>query len=75
MKLSLKYHQHRIRSEIGISLETIINGFKFLTILLSNQILGFSAIFVLVSNLCEFAMLPEVCILLFPQEEEVHFSS
>ena len=28
----LKYHQHRIRSKIGISLEIILNAFKYLIV-------------------------------------------
>ena len=32
-------------------------------------------LFILVGILCEFAMVPAVCILLCPQEEKVHYSS
>ena len=35
----LNYHQLRIRSEIGISLEIILNAVKCLTVSLSNEIL------------------------------------
>ena len=31
-------------------------------------------LFILVDVLCEFAMVPGVCILLSPQEEELHYS-
>ena len=73
-----KYHQLRTRSEICILLEIVPHAVKYLTVLLSTQIF-ISAIaphlFISVSILCEFAMLPEMYLLLFPQEEEVHSSS
>ena len=71
----LKYHQLRIRSEIHMLLEIILNAFKCLTVSLSTQILilVMAPLSVIsVSVLCEFAMLPNVYILLSPQEEEVH---
>ena len=74
----LKYYQLRIRSEIGISLEIILNAFKCLTVSLSIEILANSAILLISVNvLCELAMLPDVyfLLLLSPQEEEVHSSS
>ena len=40
-----------------------------------NPYLGYNTTFVSVSILCKFAMLPDVYILLSPQEEEVHSSS
>ena len=74
----LKYYQLRIRSEIGISLEIILNAFKRLTVLLSTEILILAMVpvsFISVGSLCELAMLSDVYILLSPQEEEVHTSS
>ena len=41
----------------------------------SNPYFGSSATFISVSIFCEFSMLPDVYILLPPQEEEVHYSS
>ena len=41
----------------------------------SNPYFGYSATFILVSILCEFAMLRDVYILLFAKEEELHSSS
>ena len=59
-------------------LQMILNAFKCLTVSLSTKIL-FSAIaplsFISGVILCKLAMLPDVYILLSPQEEEVHFSS
>ena len=74
----LKYYQLRIRSEIGILLEIILNAFKCLTVSLSTEILILAIAplsFISVSILCELAKLPDVYILLSPQEEEVHPSS
>ena len=65
-------------SEIGISLEIILNTFKRLAVSLSTEILilGIAPLSLIsVSILCELAMRPDVYILLFPQEEEVHSSS
>ena len=67
-----------IRSEIGISLDIILNALKCLTVSLSTEILILAVMqvsLILVSILCELAMLPDVYILLSPQEEEVHSSS
>ena len=67
-----------MRSKIGISLEIILNDFKCLTVSLSTEILILAIVqvsLILVSILCELAMLPDVYILLSPQEEEVHSSS
>ena len=64
-----------MRSEIFILLEIILNAFKCLTASLSTQILILTIaplLFISVSILCEFPMLPDVHILLSPQEEEVH---
>ena len=77
----LKYHQHRIRSKTGISLEIILNVFKCLIVSLgSTKTLTLATaplLFLLVGvlSVCEFAMVPGVYILLSPQEEEVHSSS
>ena len=74
----LKYYQLRIRSEIGISLEIILNAFKRLTVLLSTEILISAMVpvsFISVGSLFELAMLSDVYILLSTQEEEVHTSS
>ena len=63
----LNCHQHRIRSETGISLEIILNVFKCLAVSLSTQIfiLAIAPLsFISVSIFCEFAMLPDVYILL-----------
>ena len=74
----LKYCQLRIRSEVGISLESILNAFKYLTVWLSTEIL-ISAIVPLslisVSILCELAMVSDVYTVLSPHEEEVHSAS
>ena len=74
----LKYYELRIRSEIGIWLEIILNAYKCLTISLSTEILILAMVplsFTLVDINCELAMLPDMYILLSPQEEEVHSSS
>ena len=74
----LKYYQLRIRSEVGISLEIILNDFKYLTVSLSTEIfiLAMVLLFLIsVSILCELAMVPDVYIVLSPQEEEVHSAS
>ena len=71
----LKYYQLKIRSEIGILLEIILNAFKYLTVSLSTKILILDIVplsFISVSILYKFSMLPDVYILLCPQEEEVH---
>ena len=65
LKLKLKYYQHRKSRITGISLEIILIVFEYLVVSLS---------FISVSILCEFAMLPDVYILLSPEEEEVHSS-
>ena len=65
LKLKLKYYQHRKNRITGISLEIILIVFEYLVVSLS---------FISVSILCEFAMLPDVYILLSPEEEEVHSS-
>ena len=74
----LKYHQFRIRSEICILLEIILNAFKCLTVSLSTQILILAIAtlsFISVSILFEFTTLLDVYILLSLQEEEVNSSS
>ena len=59
-----------IRSEIGISLEIILNGFKCLTVSLFAEMLILSIVQVsLVGILCEHATLPDMYISLSPQEE------
>ena len=66
-----------MRSEIDISLEIILNVLKCLTLSLSSQILTLAAVpflFISVSILYEFAMLPDVYILLSSQEEKAHSS-
>ena len=73
-----KNNQLRIRNEVGISLEIILNDFKCLTVSLSTEILILAIVpisVISVSILCELAMLPDVYIVLSPQEEEVHSSS
>ena len=74
----LKYYQNRIRSEIGILLEIILNTFEHSTVSLSSEILILAIAplsFISVGILCELAMLPNVYILLSHQEEEVQSSS
>ena len=69
----LKYYQLTVKSEIGILLEIILNAFKCLTVSLSTETFVLAMVQLLwisVSILCELAMLPDVYILLFPQEEE-----
>ena len=71
----LKYYQLRIRSEVGISLEIILNGFKCLTVSLFVEILvlGIAPLLMISGSiLCELVMLPDFYIVLSPQEEEVH---
>ena len=73
-----KNNQLRIRNEVGISLEIILNDFKCLTVSLSTEILILAIVLlsvISVSILCELAMLPDVYIVLSPQEEEMHSSS
>ena len=73
-----KYYQLRIRSEVCISLEIILNDFKCLTVSLSTEILILAIAplsLISVSILCELAMLPDVDIVLSPQEEELYSSS
>ena len=74
----LKYYQLRLRSEIGILLEIVLNAFKRLTVWLSIQTF-ISAIaplsFISIKILCELAMLSDVDILLSPQKEIVHCCS
>ena len=74
----LKYYQLRIRSEISILLEIILNALKCLTVWLSTQILILVIAplsFISVSILCKLAILTVVYILLSRQEEVVHSSS
>ena len=62
----LKNYQLRI-NEIGVSLEIILNAFKCLTVSLSFEMLILAIAlfsFILVSILCELAMLPDVYIVL-----------
>ena len=69
----LKYYQLTVKSEIGILLEIILNAFKCLTVSLSTETFVLAMVQLLlisVSILCGLAMLPDVYILLFPQEEE-----
>ena len=74
----LKYHQFWISL---VNLHFARNYSRYLHMfdrILSTQILILALaplVFISVSILCEFAMLPDVYILLFPQEEEVHSSS
>ena len=71
----LKYYQLKIRSETVISLEIILNAFKCLTVSLSTEVLILAIpplLLISVSILCKLAMLPDVYIVLSPQEEEVH---
>ena len=68
----------RIRSEIGILLEIILNAFKRLTVSLSTEILILSIAslsFISVGSLSELAMLSDVYILQSSQEDKVHPSS
>ena len=77
-RISRQYHQLRIKSEICISLDIILNAFKFLTASLSTQILTLAIeplLLISVSILYEFALLSDVYILLSTQGEEVHSSS
>ena len=77
-RISRQYHQLRIKSEICISLDIILNAFKFLTVSLSTQILTLAIeplLLISVSILYEFSLLPDVYILLSTQGEEVHSSS
>ena len=77
-RISRQYHQLRIKSEICISLDIILNAFKFLTASLSTQILTLAIeplLLTSVSILYEFALLSDVYILLSTQGEEVHSSS
>ena len=76
----LKYHGHRIRSKISISLEIILNVFNCLIVPLvpSTKILTLTIapfLFIFVDIVFEFAMVTGVYIFLSPQEEEVHLSS
>ena len=74
----LKYYQLRIRSEIGFSLEIILNAFKCLIVSHSTEILILAIVplsFISVSIFCKRATLTYVYILLSPQEKEVHSSS
>ena len=67
-----------LRWEIGILLEIILKVIKRSTVSLSteNLILAIAPLsFISVAILCEFAILPDVYILLSPQEEEAHSSS
>ena len=64
----LKYHQLRIKNEISISLEIILN-------VLNVWQYHFPLSSVTVNIVWEFAMLPDLYILLSPQKEEVHSSS
>ena len=78
IRRQIKYCKLRIRNESGISLEIILNVFKRLTVSLSTEILILAIAplsFISVGSLCKLAMLPDVYILLSPQEEEVHPSS
>ena len=65
----------RIRSEIGILLEIILNAFKHFTVSLSTEILILSIAslsFISVGSLSELAMLSDVYILQSPQEDKVN---
>ena len=67
-----------LRWEIGILLKIILNVIKRSTVSLSteNLILAIAPLsFISVAILCEFAILPDVYILLSPQEEEARSSS
>ena len=74
----LKHHQLRIRSEIFISQEIILNAFNVLQYHFDTQIdilAIMSLSFISIKILYEFAMLPNVYILLFHQQEEEVYSS
>ena len=74
----LKYHQNIIRCKFSISLEIILNVFKYLTVSFSTKIITLTIallLFISHSILCEFAMVPFVYLLLSLHEEEVHSSS
>ena len=67
-----------MRSEVGISLEIILNNFKCLTVSFSTKILilGIATLSLIsVSIPYELGMLPDVYIVPSPQEEEVQSSS
>ena len=70
----LKYHQHRIRSETGMSLEIILDVFKWPIVSLVPLKILILAIaphfFILVGILCEFTIVLGVYILL-PQKDKV----
>ena len=70
----LKHHQLRIRSEIFISLEIILNAFNVWQyhFPLKSLFWLYYHLFISVSILREFAMLSDRYILLSPQEEEMH---
>ena len=77
----LKYHQLKIRSKTGISIEIALNVFKclivslvLLKLLYTLATAPYSFILVGIPCVCEFAMVPGVYILLCPQEEKVHSS-
>ena len=74
----LEFHQLRIRSDILILLEMILNALNVWQYHLPSQILILAVaplLFISVSILCELAMLPGVYILLSSQEEQMHSSS
>ena len=78
----LKYHQLKIRSKTGIWIEITLNVLNCLIVCLVPLKLLYTLatapyLFILVGIPCvyEFAMVPGVYILLFPQEEKVQSSS
>ena len=74
----LKYCRLRIRRQIVVSLEIIVNAFKRLTVSLSTEILILAIApfsFILIGSFCELAVLPDMYILLSAQEKKVPTSS
>ena len=67
-----KYYKLRIGSEIGILLEFFLNAFKYLTVSISTEIVILAIaplLFISVGIFCELAILPDVYVLVSPQEK------
>ena len=67
-----KYYKLRIGSEIGILLEFFLNAFKYLTVSISTEIVILAIaplLFISVGIFCELAVLPDVYVLVSPQEK------
>ena len=67
-----KYYKLRIGSEIGILLEFLLNAFKYLTVSISTEIVILAIaplLFISVGIFCELAILPDVYVLVSPQEK------